>query len=139
MSRRRRSNKSDRAYRLDHVLDDVDQRRLDRLDQLARVVRLLDRQSRNVERKPCGTVGISSLSSPDSAMSFIRVPRMLGYTSGLLSSSVRAASRISSARPLRGARCPRFALVRVARMVSRGRRVDLGPPVHHVPRRTAGP
>ena len=47
-------------------------------------------------------------------MSFIRLPRTLGNTSGLPSPSGRAASRISSARALSGTRCSRFALVRVA-------------------------
>ena len=67
-------------------------------------------QSRNDERKPCATAAIlwywSILGSVDMP---IGLPLRIGNTSRLPIPSVRAASRISSARPHSGNRCSRFA------------------------------
>ena len=76
-------------------------------------------QSRNGERKPCATAAIrwycSILGSVDADMGF---PLRIGNTRGLAPSpSVRAASRISSARRHSGTRCPRFSFIRAADIV----------------------
>ena len=72
-------------------------------------------QSRNEERNPCGTAAMpSSRSTIGSVESAIGFPLRIGNTRSLLSPSVRAASRISTARPHSGTRCSRFAFIRVA-------------------------
>ena len=56
--------------------------------------------ARNDDRKPCGTVPIfRSVNTLDRPMSVNTLPRAVGNTSGWPSPSVRAASRISTARP----------------------------------------
>ena len=75
-------------------------------------------QSRNDERKPCVTAAIrccwSILGSVDAEIGF---PLRMGNTSRLPSPSVRAASRISTARRHNGTRCSRFAFILAAEIV----------------------
>ena len=100
--------------RLDRILDSVRQRRL---DDLARMVRLLGRPVRKLDRNPCGTQAMPQrASSRRSCGTASRRPLRLGNTSGP-SPSVRAAARIASARPHSGTRWSRFIFIRVAGMV----------------------
>ena len=68
-------------------------------------------------------------------MSLNRLPRGLGNTSAFPWPSVRAASRTCSARRVRGTRCSRFALVRVAGTVHTCSSVSIS--THSAPRHLA--
>ena len=82
------------------------------LNNLARMIRLLGRPVRKLERKPWGTATIPCFRNiRRSCFSSSCLPTRLGNRNGLVpSTSDRASSRISTARPHSGTRCSRFAL-----------------------------
>ena len=92
-------------------------------------------QSRNDDRKPCGTAVTSRYWSMFGNVDVaIDLPLRIGNTSRLPSPNARAASRTSSARPHSGTRCSCFAFIRVAGTVYTAAAVSIS---SHVASRTS--
>ena len=105
--------------------------------ELARCGRIFVRRSRG--RHPPPAYPLCS-TSPDRAMSCRRLVPMLGNTNGCRRrSSVRAASRRSSARRVSVTRCSRFIFIRSAGMVHTWPSMSISPTSPAAPRPTAPP